>query len=145
MKTPDANLLIYAYDENAEHHERAKTWLEERLSSPELFGLSWQVITAFLRISTNARVFNAPFTLAEASEIVSQWLAQPQVKILLPTERHWQIFSDLILEGQTSGAMMMDAHLAALAIEHGATLATNDRDFARFSKLKSINPLKESL
>ncbi|HEY0658268.1 MAG TPA: TA system VapC family ribonuclease toxin, partial [Pyrinomonadaceae bacterium] len=118
-------------------------WLEKRLSSPELFGLSWQVITAFLRISTNARVFALPFTLSEAIEIVKEWLAQPQVKVLLPTEKHWQIFSDLILEGQTSGAMMMDAHLAALAIEHGATLATNDRDFVRFSKLKTENPLQE--
>lgn len=143
MKTPDANLLIYAYNESAEQHERAKQWLEKKLSSPELFGLSWQVITAFLRISTNARAFPLPFTLPEAVEIVEEWLAQPQVKILLPTEKHWKIFSDLILEGQTGGALMMDAHLAALAIEHGATLATTDRDFVRFSKLKTTNPLTE--
>lgn len=143
MKTTDANLLIYAYNENAEQHERAKQWLERRLSAPELFGLSWQVITAFLRISTNSRVFLLPFTLPEAIEIVEEWLAQPQVKVLLPTEKHWNIFSDLILEGQTGGALMMDAHLAALAIEHGATLATTDRDFVRFSKLKTINPLIE--
>ena len=141
MKTSDANLLLYAYNESAEHHERAKAWLEEKLSSPELFGLSWQVITAFLRISTNPRAFPLPFTLKEAIEIVEDWLAQPQVKILLPTEKHWKIFSNLILEGQTNGAMMMDAHLAALAIEHGATLATTDRDFVRFSKLKTTNPL----
>ena len=141
MKTSDANLLLYAYNEDAEQHEKAKQWLEEKLSSPELFGLSWQVITAFLRISTNPRAFPLPFTLKEAIEIVEDWLAQPQVKILLPTEKHWKIYSNLILEGQTNGAMMMDAHLAALAIEHGATLATTDRDFVRFSKLKTINPL----
>jgi len=141
VKTPDANLLIYAYNEKAEQHERAKQWLEKTLSSPELFGLSWQVITAFLRISTNARVFSLPFDLPEAIEIVEEWLAQPQVKILLPTEKHWKIFSNLIVEGQTNGALMMDAHLAALAIEHGATLATTDRDFVRFSKLKTTNPL----
>ena len=141
MKTSDANLLLYAYNESAEQHERAKLWLEEKLSLPELFGLSWQVITAFLRISTNPRAFPLPFTLKEAIEIVEDWLAQPQVRILLPTEKHWKIYSDLILEGQTNGAMMMDAHLAALAIEHGATLATTDRDFVRFSKLKTINPL----
>ncbi len=141
MKTSDANLLLYAYNESAEHHGRAKLWLEEKLSSPELFGLSWQVITAFLRISTNPRAFPLPFTLKEVIEIVEDWLTQPQVKILLPTEKHWKIFSDLIIEGQTNGAMMVDAHLAALAIEHGATLATTDRDFVRFSKLKTINPL----
>ncbi len=141
MKTSDANLLLYAYNESAEQHGRAKLWLEEKLSSPELFGLSWQVVTAFLRISTNPRAFPLPFTLKEAIDIVEDWLAQPQVKILLPTEKHWKIFSNLIIEGQTNGAMMMDAHLAALAIEHGAMLATTDRDFVRFSKLKTTNPL----
>ena len=141
MKISDANLLLYAYNESAAQHGRAKEWLEERMSSPEIFGLSWQIITAFLRISTNARAFPLPFTLEEAVGIVEDWLAQPQVKILTPTEKHWKIFSDLILEGQTNGVLMMDAHLAALTIEHGATLATTDRDFARFSKLKIINPL----
>jgi toxin-antitoxin system PIN domain toxin len=141
VKISDANLLLYAYNESAAQHERAKYWLEERMSSPEIFGLSWQIITAFLRISTNAKAFPLPFTLEEAIEIVEDWLLQPQVKILHPTERHWEIFSRLILEGQTNGAMMMDAHLAALAIEHGAVLATTDRDFVRFSKLKTVNPL----
>ncbi len=141
MKISDANLLLYAYNESAEQHEKAKSWLEEKLSSPELFGLGWQTITAFLRISTNPRAFPLPFTLKEAIEIVENWLAQPQVRVLLPTEQHWKIFSGLIVEGQTNGAMMMDAHLAALAIEHGATLATTDRDFVRFSKLKTMNPL----
>ena len=103
--------------------------------------MSWQIITAFLRISTSPRSFPLPFTLVEAIEIVEDLLAQPQVKILVPTEKHWEIFSGLIIEGQTHGAMMMDAHLAALAIEHGAVLATTDRDFARFSKVKTINPL----
>lgn len=143
MKISDANLLLYAYNESAEQHERAKKWLEKRLSSPEIFGLSWQIITAFLRISTNPKAFPLPFTLAEAVKIVEDWLAQPQVKILTPTEKHWETFSELIVEGQTYGAMMMDAHLAALTIEHGAVLATTDRDFARFSKLKTINPLAD--
>ncbi|MCY7376099.1 MAG: type II toxin-antitoxin system VapC family toxin [Pyrinomonadaceae bacterium] len=141
MKAADANLLLYAYNESAPQHERAKEWLEERFSSPEIFGLSWQVITAFLRISTNPKLFPLPFTLSEAIEIVEDWLAQPQVRILMPTDKHWEIFTNLIIEGQTIGAMMMDAHLAALAIEHGAILATTDRDFARFSKLKTVNPL----
>lgn len=142
MNIVDANLLLYAYNESAEkQHETAKRWLDEKLSAPELFGLSWQAITAFLRISTNPRAFPLPFTLTEATEIIEDWLAQPQVKILLPTDKHWQIFSDLILEGQTNGAMMMDAHLAALAIEYGATLVTTDRDFTQFAKLKTTNPL----
>ena len=140
MKISDANLLIYAYNESAEQHQKAKKWLLKCLSSPEIFGLSWQIITAFLRISTNPKSFPLPFTLVEAIEIVEDWLAQPQVKILVPTEKHWEIFKQLIIEVQTHGAMM-DAHLAALAIEHGAILATTDRDFARFSTVKTINPL----
>jgi hypothetical protein len=143
VKITDANLLLYAYNESAEQHEKAKNWLEESLSTSEIFGLSWQIITAFLRISTNPKSFPLPFTLAEAIEIVDDWFAQPQVKILVPTERHWEIFRQLVNEGQTSGALMMDAHLAALAIEHGAVLATTDRDFAKFSKVKTINPLKD--
>lgn len=143
MKAIDANLLLYAYNEDAAQHEKAKRWLEASLSSPELFGLSWQVITAFLRISTSPKAFPLPFGFTEATEIVEDWLMQPQVVILVPTDEHWKIFSRLILEGQTGGALMMDAHLAALAIEHGATLATTDRDFSRFSKLKTINPLTE--
>lgn len=141
MKIADANLLLYAYNESATQHEPAKEWLENTLASPEIFGLSWQIITAFLRISTNSRAFPLPFTLSETIDIVDDWLAQPQVRIIVPTEKHWKIFSGLIIEGQTNGAMMMDAHLAALAIEHGAVLATTDRDFTRFSKLKTINPL----
>ena len=81
MKVTDANLLLYAYNESAPQHETAKNWLEERLSSPEIFGLSWQIITAFLRISTNPKSFPLPFTLSEAIEIVEDWTAQPQVKI----------------------------------------------------------------
>jgi uncharacterized protein len=141
VKVTDANLLLYAYNENAAQHSKAKKWLEESLSSPEIFGMSWQTITAFLRISTNPKSYPLPFTLSEAIEIVEEWLAQPQVKILQPTEKHWEIFSGLIIEGQTHGALMMDAHLAALTIEHGAVLATTDRDFAKFSKLKTLNPL----
>lgn len=99
------------------------------------------MITAFLRISTNPRAFPQPFDLAEAIEIVDEWIALPNIEILTPTANHWAIFQNLIVEGQTKAALMMDAHLAALAIEHGATLATTDRDFLKFSNLKMINPL----
>lgn len=141
MITPDANIVLYAYNEDAPKHSEAKKWLEEQLSLPAVFGLSWQVITAFLRISTNPRAFPQPFDLSEAIEIVDEWLALPNIEILIPTDNHWTIFQDLINEGQTKAALMMDAHLAALAIEHGATLATTDSDFQKFSRLKAINPL----
>jgi toxin-antitoxin system PIN domain toxin len=139
--TPDANSVLYAYNENSPKHSEAKKWLEEQFSSPDVFGLSWQVITAFLRISTNLRAFPQPFDLPEAVEIVDEWLALPNVEILTPTANHWTIFQSLIVEGQTKAALMMDAHLAALAIEHDAILATTDNDFQKFSILKVINPL----
>jgi toxin-antitoxin system PIN domain toxin len=141
MITPDANIILFAYNEDAPQHSAAKKWLEEQLSLPVYFGLNWQVITAFLRISTNSRAFPQPFDLQEAIEIVDEWIALPNIEIITPTENHWTIFQTLIIEGQTKAALMMDAHLAALAIEHGATLATTDSDFSKFSGLKIINPL----
>jgi len=141
MITPDANIVLYSYNEDAPKHSAAKKWLEQQLSSPVLFGFSWQVITAFLRISTNPRAFPQPFDLLEAIEIVDEWLTLPNIEILTPTNNHWTIFQKLVVEGQTKAALMMDAHLAALAIEHGATLATTDSDFQKFSTLKTINPL----
>ena len=141
MITPDANSILYAYNEDAPKHQQAKEWLEEQFSSPVSFGLSWQTITAFLRISTNPKAFPQPFDLHEAISIVDEWIALPNIQILTPTVNHWAIFQNLIVEGQTKAALMMDAHLAALAIEHDVTLATTDRDFSKFSGLKTINPL----
>jgi uncharacterized protein len=141
MILADANLLLYAYNADAVDHVKAREWLEGELSSPSLFGLSWQTITAFLRISTNHRAFLQPLSIEEALEVVSTWLVRPQCRILSPTERHWDIFAELLAKEKAVGPLVMDAHLAALAIEHGATLATTDRDFARFSILRVINPL----
>jgi hypothetical protein len=141
MILPDANLLLYAYNTSASEHIVARSWWEELLSSPETVGLSWQTITAFLRISTNPRVFPNPLTIAEATEAVEAWLERPMVKLVIPGDRHWAILSRLLAEGQCSGPLVMDAHLAAIAIEHGATLYTHDRDFSRFSALSTSDPL----
>jgi toxin-antitoxin system PIN domain toxin len=94
-----------------------------------------------LRIATNPRVFERPLSTSEATQAVSSWLAQPVAGILEPGERHWEILCRLLREGQASGAMIMDAALAALAVEHGAILNTTDRDFARFPGLRCTNPL----
>ena len=141
MILSDANLLLYAYNRDAAEHAEALQWLEEQLSAPNLFCFSWQTITAFLRISTNARAFAHPFTIAEATQTVAEWLERPQAVILTPGERYWDIFSNLLVTGQAVGPLVMDAHLAALAIEHGCLLATTDRDFARFPGLQTFNPL----
>lgn len=141
MILADANLLLYAYNADAPRHESSRQWFEAALSSAEPFALSWQTITAFIRISTNVRAFPRPLSIREAIEIVAEWLERTNVTILQPGARHWEILARLLDEGQVSGALVMDAHLAALSIEHGATLLTTDRDFARFNNLRVINPL----
>jgi toxin-antitoxin system PIN domain toxin len=138
----DANLLLYAYDSGSEYHRAAADWLAAAFSGPELAGLTWDTILAFLRISTHPRMRAQPFNSSEAVAIVEEWLDQRNVRLLAPTDRHWTILKGLIGQGQVRAALMMDAHLAALAIEHGAVLYTNDRDFTRFPGLKWVNPLQ---
>ena len=142
MILSDANLLLYAYNTDAPEHEQALPWLEASLSATTSFAFAWQTITAFIRMSTNIKAFPKPLTVKEAAEIVAKWLERPNTTILQPTERHWEIFGRLLDEGQAAGALVMDAHLAALAIGHNCQLATTDRDFARFTELKTVNPLK---
>jgi uncharacterized protein len=137
----DANLLLYAYDESSEAHAPAYRWLEQQFAGRDPVTLSWQSITAFIRISTNPRAYITPFTIQEVGKIVSEWLSHDKLLVLTPTNRHWEIFRDLLEEGQASGPLAMDAHLAALAIEHGAVLCTTDRDFTRFRNLQTYNPL----
>ena len=137
----DANLLVYAYHTQSAEHRASRQWHESTLNGAEPVRLAWMTIWAFLRITTNARVFRRPLSAAEAGEAVSSWLDQPNVSVLEPAERHWEILRDLARKGQASGPLMMDAALAALAVEHGATLCTADRDFARFPGLKWTNPL----
>jgi len=137
----DANLLLYAEDALNPLNERARAWWDACLSGADPVLLSWETMTAFLRIGTNPRVFQRPLTLAEATERVASWLDQPCVRVARPTERHWEVFRGLLASAKASGNLVMDAHLAALAIEHGAELVTSDADFARFPGLSWRNPL----
>jgi uncharacterized protein len=137
----DANLLLYAHNKATSQHEAARAWLETTLTSPSPFRFSWIVLVAFLRLSTDIRAFKDPFTPEESSRIVDGWLVRPNVAVLEPTERHWPILRHLLRDGQARAALVTDAHIAALAIEHGATLCTTDRDFSRFPGLKWTNPI----
>ena len=137
----DANLLLYAYDSSSTHHQSARRWLEQVFGGYEPVSLAWATVLAFLRISTNPRLQQHVFTLPEAISIVEEWLTQPNFSLLSPGDRHWRILADLLPEAQARGPLVMDADLAALAIEHGATLYSNDRDFSRFAGLKHVNPL----
>ena len=137
----DANLLLYAYNPRAEQHEKSRIWLEAALSGPEFVRFAWATLWAFLRIVTSPRVFERPLTAAEAATAISSWLDQPAAGIVEPGERHWDILRGLLREGQSAGPLVMDAALAAIALEHGATLCTTDRDFSRFANLKWSNPI----
>jgi hypothetical protein len=139
----DANVLLYAYDASSAFHERSRRWLEQRLSGDEPVGLAWVTLLAFLRITTNPRAVARAFTLDQAARIVASWLEQPCVMVVAPGARHWDILHRLLRTAQARGPLVMDAHLAALAIEHGATLASADRGFARFDGLHVENPVAE--
>lgn len=134
MIIPDANILLYTHNTSASEHVLAKNWWEGALNGDETIGLSWQVITAFLRIGTNPRAFPNPLSAKEALAIAEEWLEQPVCQTISPGPRHMAILRKLIIEGQATGPLIMDAHLAALAMEHGATLCTTDKDFRALKK-----------
>jgi toxin-antitoxin system PIN domain toxin len=138
----DANILLYAYNEDAASHAAARRWLSEQLVGKEGLALSWHIVTAFLRISTHSKIFPVPLDLDEALTVVTDWLGSPKVHILSPTQRHWQILRGVLISGQARGPLVMDADIAALAIEHDATIATADKDFSRFDGVKVIYPLR---
>ena len=142
MMLVDANLLLYAEDARSPVNRAAGAWWDAQLSGTRPICLAWPVVKAFLRIGTNPRVFERPLTLAEAMGRVESWLAQPCVRLVHPTNRHWQVFKEMLTEGQATANLVSDAHLAALALEHGCELFSTDSDFARFPKLKWRNPLK---
>jgi toxin-antitoxin system PIN domain toxin len=137
----DANILLYAYDRSSPHHAGARKWLETALSGAAPVAFCWPTILAFLRIATHRKAMARPLAVVDARKIVELWLEQPISTIVSPTARHWAILAGLLTAGQVSGALVSDAHLAALAIEHGATLVTNDRDFERFPGLDVEYPL----
>lgn len=141
MLIVDVNLLIYAINRDAVDHARAKSWWEGAVSGNESVGLAWAVVLAFIRITTSPRVMAQPLSFEQAAACVDEWLEQPMVAIAKPTERHWGILRDLLGPLGSAGNLTSDAHLAALAIEHGATLVSADRDFGRFPHLRWSNPL----
>lgn len=141
MRLADVNLLLYAVDSSSPHHAAAREWLEEQLSGAETLAFPLAVLLAFVRLSTNGRVFAAPLDPREAFDLVEDWLAQPSAATILPGERHLALVRELLEPLGTAANLVADAHLAALAIEHGAELCSADTDFARFPRLRYTNPL----
>ena len=137
----DANLLVYAHDSSARLHEPSLRWLTEQLDGPARVGIPWQSIVAFMRLTTNPRVVTNPLDAGGAWRHVESWFASPVAWIPLPTERHREILGRYVVDLGLTANLITDAHLAALAVEHGLELFSNDSDFARFPDLRWRNPL----
>jgi len=137
----DANLLVYASVSSFAEHPRARAWLDGRLNGADRVGLPWPSLLAFLRVATNSRIFPRPLAFADAWRQVEAWLACDAAWIPSPGERHAAILARLLAGPGVVGNLVPDAHLAALAIEHGLELASSDGDFARFPGLRWTNPL----
>jgi hypothetical protein len=138
----DANLLVYAHVRSLPQHEPARTWLEERLNGPAPVGLPWPSLLAFVRIVSNPRVFARAEPVARAWRQVEEWLALAPVWIPAPGERHPELLGALLRESGMRAELVPDAHLAALALEHGLAVCSTDSDFARFSSVRWVNPLR---
>jgi len=137
----DANLLLYAGVRELARHEAARVWLDERLNGSVRVGFPWPSLLAFVRIASNPRVFDRPASVAQAWQCATEWLDCTPSWIPEPTERHRELMDGFLRGVVTSSKLVPDAHLAALAIEHGLTLCTTDGDFARFPGLRIENPL----
>ena len=141
MIIPDINLLVYAYNSDAPHHDTARVWWEDCLSEPRPVGIPWAVSLGFVRIMTSREVLVDPMEPGEALARVGSWLERPQAHPLVPGPRHLQILTEIMHAAGASGRLTTDAHLAALAIETQAELHSNDADFSRFPGLRWVNPL----
>lgn len=141
MKLPDVNLFLYAYDSDSPRQPAARKWVEETLTGSETVALAWMVLVGFIRLSTRPAVFARPLRVGAAIGFVEQWLAQPACTVVDPTDRHLPVLHDLLVPLGAAGNLTSDAHLAALAIEHGATLCSCDVDFSRFPGLRWVDPL----
>ena len=141
MTLVDANLLIYAHVAPLPQHEKAREWLDAQLNGTVPVGLPWPSLLAFLRLVTNPRVFEQPEPIASAWSQVLAWLGCETVWIPQPGERHAELLGELLTTSGSHANLVPDAHLAALALEHGLTLYSTDGDFARFPRLRWVNPL----
>lgn len=137
----DANILLEAANVSAARHQRALAWLTDQLNGTRRVALPWPSLLAYVRIATHARVFDRPLSGAEAWSQVEAWLSAPVAWIPEAGAGHAAVLGDLIARHDARGNLVPDAHLAALAIEHGLTVCSADTDFARFSEVHWVNPL----
>lgn len=137
----DANILLYSVDEGSRFHAPAREWLENALNGPTRIGFPWLTLTSFLRISTHPRASSQPLAPEEAWRFIEEWLDAEPAWVPVPTSRHADVLQRLVIAGDLRGNLVSDAHLAALAIEHGVGVCSADSDFARFAELTWLNPV----
>lgn len=142
MIAVDANLLVYAHVVSYPQHETARTWLDSQLASAPRVGLPWASLLAFVRLVTNPRLFSEPEPITDAWEQVESWLDAEASWIPGPTPQHREVLRTCVLGSGVRANDVPDAHLAALAMEHGLSLATSDKGFARFEGLDWFDPLR---
>lgn len=145
MLLPDVNVLIYAHFEDvvSEHREYAR-WVTQLATGPEPFALSVLVLSGFIRVATNSRIFDRPATLETALDFVSSLTERPTARIVGPGPDHWSIFERLCREANATGKLVADAQHAAVAVEHGCTMVSADSDFSRFLGLRWQHPLRSA-
>jgi toxin-antitoxin system PIN domain toxin len=140
MILPDANTLLYAVNSASDRHAAALGALRHSFDDPRGVAFAWTVLLAFLRLSTRRGIFPRPLSVDDAVRVVEHWLGHPQAHVVHPGERHAEILGRLLRSAGTAGNLTTDAHLAALAIENGATVLSFDRDFARFEGVQWTMP-----
>ncbi len=136
MKLPDTNVLLYSVNPLSRRHREAVQWLESAFDSHGGVGLTWLALIGFIRLSTSASIIPKPLSIADATGMVDEWMAHSRARLLHPTERHAGILSRLLLLAGTAGNLTNDAHLAALSVEHAATVGSFDKDFKKFAGIK---------
>jgi toxin-antitoxin system PIN domain toxin len=142
MKIIDTNLLVYSYVPALPQHPPARRWFERTLTEDESVGLAWVSVLGFVRVVTNPRIFRVPLLIDKAVAVVDSWFQQQSVEIIQPTPRHWSALREILTKGKAGGPLTTDAHLATLAVEHGATIYSTGRDLLRFPGVRVINPLE---
>lgn len=140
MNVVDANVLLYAVNESAQHHVESREWLDGTLNRRATVGFSWVALLAFVRLSTRAGLFPAPLPIETALHVVRLWLAQPSAVVLEAGPRHLEILAGLLAPLGGGGNLTNDAHLAALAVEHRGRIISYDGDFARFGGVSWSTP-----
>lgn len=140
MKLVDANLLIYTAEEGAPQFEPAVSWLDRALNGRETVAFAWVSLLAYLRVTTHAGIFRNPHSAAQAADVIKTWVELPQTVVLEPGRRHLYFLKTCLEQAGTAGNLVNDAHLAALALEHGADVVSFDHDFARFDGVSWVKP-----